>query len=149
MKKLYFLIAVAALLLSCTKPTTVQVVNNGSFFNGSGGLNGTLYNATLILYKGNDLVGQVNLGDITYGGGKSKIVEVEDYVEKAKLMFKFFPSTTTYSNPFKYTSQFYILSSNKDNQIVITDQTLISNSNKSNYTLTKDLMLTNQHATNN
>lgn len=145
MKKIYLLLVlVVAIATSCKKPTTVQVVNNSSFFNSTiEGLDGTMYETSVLLYKGNDLVGQESIGDLMYGGDKSSFIEVEDYVDKAKVMFKFLPNSTIYSNPYKYTAQFYVISINEKNEIIITDETLISNSSKSVSTIKKELSTIN------
>ncbi len=117
------------LMNSCKKSATVVVQNNVTPVDYGYGLNNTLYSANLMLYKGSDFIGEIALGDITPGGGKSQIVELEDNVEKVKVRFNFFPSyQTQFDNPIKYTAQFYLINANADNQISITGETLVSNS---------------------
>lgn len=135
MKKIYFLLAVVLLTTtSCTeeeplKKTTVKVTNNLTYYSSTiEGLNATIYNATLLLYKGSDMVGQLNLGDIVYSGGVSQTVEIADYIEKSKLMFKILPANTTLTNYFKYTAQYYVIIPNTDNHIIITNETLVTDS---------------------
>ncbi len=129
MKRIYLLLVVTALLgifVSCNKPSTVQFVNNVTHINNGGNENGTLYSVTLLLYQDNEVVGQVNIGDVTGNGGKSDVLEIENYVEKVKVMFQFFPSSVTVSNPYYYTTQFYLITSDDDNIISINDQTMVS-----------------------
>lgn len=118
MKKIYFLLAVALIAVSCTKPTTVQVVNNFPLSTGFDYSDGTIYDVTLITYQGDNKVGQINLGFITYGGCKSEIVELEDYVEKIRVVYKG-SSNQAQINPELYTYDFFNISPNKDNIIVI------------------------------
>lgn len=117
------------LMNSCKKPANVVVQNNSTPVDYGYGLNSTLYNANLMLYNGSDFIGEISLGDITPGGGKSQTVELEDNVEKVKVRFNFFPSyQTQFDNPIKYTAQFYLINANEDNKITLTDETLVSNS---------------------
>mgnify|MGYP003589026556 FL=1 len=126
-----FLMILSSVILmnSCKKPATVVVQNNVTPVDYGYGLNSTLYNANLMLYNGSDFIGEIALGDITPGGGKSQIVELEDNVEKVKVRFNFLPSyQTQFDNPIKYTAQFYLINANEENEITLTDETLVSNS---------------------
>lgn len=131
MKKMMILMILGSVILmnSCKKPATVVVQNNVTPLDYEYGLNATMYNANLMLYKGSDFIGEISLGDITPGGGESQRVELDDHVEKVKVRFNFYPSSQTqFDNPIKYTAQFYLINANADNQISITDETLVSNS---------------------
>ena len=131
MKKMMILMILGSVILmnSCKKPATVVVQNNVTPLDYEYGLNSTLYDANLMLYNGSDFIGEIALGDISPGGGKSQTVELEDNVEKVKVRFRFLPSSQTqFDNPIKYTAQFYLINANADNQISITDETLVSNS---------------------
>lgn len=125
MKKLYLLLAVVLIAVSCTKPTTVQVINNFPHITGHQYGDGTIYDVTLLTYQGDNKVGQINLGFITYGGCKSEIIELEDYVEKIRVVYK---SQTNEApiNPEVYTYDFFYMSSNKDNVIVLDKSVSVS-----------------------
>ena len=125
MKKIYLLLAVVLIAVSCTKPTTVQVVNNFPLLTGFDFSDGTIYDVTLITYQGDNKVGQINLGFITYGGCKSEIIELEDYVEKIRVVYKH-SSNQAQINPEWYIRDFFYISPNKDNIIVIDGNVSIS-----------------------
>ena len=61
-----FLILIGSILIlnSCKKPATVVVQNNVTPVDYGYGLNATMYNANLMLYKGSDFIGEISLGDI-------------------------------------------------------------------------------------
>lgn len=128
MKNLFLLIVLVVITTtSCTKQvTTIQVFNKVSPQSSYNGIDGTMYNATLLMYKDDDVVGQVELGNIRSGGGKSEIIEPEDYVQKARVMFKTNPT----SSEWKFTVQYFVLIEDDDNDIIINDQTLITGSLK-------------------
>lgn len=126
-----FLILIGSILVlnSCKKPATVVVQNNVTPVDYGYGLNATMYNANLMLYNGSDFIGEISLGDVTPGGGKSQTVELDDNVEKVKVRFNFYPSyQTQFDNPIKYTAQFFLINANEENKININDETLVSNS---------------------
>jgi hypothetical protein len=131
MKKIMFLIILGSVILmnSCKKPAVVVVQNNTTPVDYGYGLNSTLYDAKLMLYSGSDFVGEIALGDIPPGGGRSQYFELEDHVEKVKVRFRFFPSDQTqFDNPIKYTSQYFLINANEDNEIFLNDETLVSGS---------------------
>ena len=126
-----FLIFIGSMLVlnSCKKPATVFVQNNVTPVDYEYGLNATMYNANLMLYNGNDFIGEIALGDITPGGGESQTVELDDNVEKVKVKWNYYPSNQTlFDNPIRYTAQFYLINANEENEITLTDETLVSNS---------------------
>lgn len=117
------------LMNSCKKPAAVVVQNDTTPLDYDYGLNSTLYDAKLMLYNGSDFVGEIALGDISPGGGRSQYFELEDHIEKVKVRFRFLPSSQTqFDNPIRYTSQFFLINANEDNEIKINDETLVSNS---------------------
>lgn len=119
MKKIYLvLVLIVAVATSCKKPTTVQVINNHPHSTGYQYADGTLYDVTLITYQGQNKVGQINLGFIGYGGCKSEIIELEDYVEKIRVVYKSL-SNEAPINPDLYTYDYFYMTSNKDNVIVL------------------------------
>ena len=123
------ILGLVILMNSCKKPATVVVHNDTTPVDYGCGLNSTFYNAKLMLYNGSDFIGEIALGDITPGGGKSQIIELDDNVEKVKVRFNFLPSyQTQFDNPIKYTAQFYLNNANEENEITLTDETLVSNS---------------------
>lgn len=126
-----FLILIGSILIlnSCKKPATVVVQNNVTPVDYGYGLNATMYNANLMLYKGSDFIGEISLGDIAPGGGESQTIELDENVEKVKVRFNFYPSSQTqFDNPIKYTAQFFLINANEENKITVTNETLVSNS---------------------
>lgn len=112
MKKVLFMLPMlAALFLSgCSKDdepsvSTFTIINNSEKYESSLDeyMNGTMYEVVVFEYDevGNN-IGQINVNDIPYSGGKSKPIQVQESCSKVQVSFKLVPPE----------SPFYDLSSN-------------------------------------
>jgi uncharacterized lipoprotein YehR (DUF1307 family) len=139
MKRLLF-VAVAvclALYSGCKKEddtkTTFTIVNKGTKFNsGLQYFDGTLWDVIAFCYKGTDVVQQISVGDIAYGGGKSKAIEVNADVEKIKISYQ---SMSEKSVDFdseiftrSYTVSVFYVKKGSNTEIIIDDNTFIKHS---------------------
>ena len=72
------------------KNGTYRVVNNNEKFETEldDTLNGTMYEVIAFEYDENgDLISQKNIGDISYGGGRSDIIEADETCVKVQISF--------------------------------------------------------------
>lgn len=103
MKKvlLFMLPLLAALFVfaACSKDdepnvSTFTIINNQEKFESSLDeyLNGTMYEVIAFEYDeaGNN-IGQININDIPYGGGKSEPIQVQESCSKVQVSFKMVP----------------------------------------------------------
>ena len=154
MKKILFFLTISSLIFfGCKKEkdATYQILNNSSKYQSSTQyLDGSIYDVVVFEYRGNDVVKEVNINKISYGGGKSSKITAHEKTEKIKVSFKFLPKESPYynlsSNNRKYTVQYYYLKKGENIIAEINDKTMIGGSlnlskGKSNYGVTiKEIM---------
>ena len=133
MKKLVFVVALMAALVSCKKDeeskTTYKVINNSSKYESDMPyLNASMYEVVVFRMKGEEVIGQDNFDKIQYGGDASKVVEVTDDVEKVVVSHKLLPPQSEYydldANSRSYTKTRFYLAKGKHTDIIIDDNTM-------------------------
>lgn len=130
MKKIFLLACILVLFVSCKKTTTYQIVNNSSFDTSQEYLDGSLYEVRVFEYIGDDIVKQDNISKISYGGGISKEIEVENDVQKVKVSFRMVPPESTYYESFSrvYVVAYSYLKEGENTIITIDNNTMVSHS---------------------
>ena len=136
MRKLLFLLTISSLIIfGCKKDkdATYQILNNSSKYESSTQyLDGSMYEIVVFEYHGNDVVKEVNISKIGYGGGKSSKITAHEKTEKIKVSFKFLPKESQYynlsSNNRKYTVQYYYLKKGENTIAEINDKTMLGGS---------------------
>jgi len=136
MKKILFFLTISSLIFfGCKKDkdATYQILNNSSKYQSSTQyLDGSIYEVVVFEYRGNDVVKEVNINKVSYGGGKSNKITAHEKTEKIKVSFKLLPKESPYynlsSNYRKYTVQYYYLKKGENTIAEINDKTMVSGS---------------------
>ncbi len=129
------------------KITTYQVINNTELNESDNisELNGTLYQVTVLKYRGEDLAGQDNLENpIEPNGGSSDVIEISDDIDKIKISFEFLPESSSYYDIVDldrlYTASFTFLENGVNNEVVFDGNTLVKNNPSSSVNDEKEIL---------
>lgn len=137
MKRILLLVTTIS-LLGCSKddveevvvqPTTYQVVNDiEKQTTMSEYIDGTLYDVVVFKFRGDDLAGEDNLGDLDPDGGASKVLELDENIDKVKVSFEWVPKDSPASefSERNYTASYTFITQETDNVITITGETMVS-----------------------
>ena len=123
------LAVICGIVVSCSDPkTTAYVKNEHTIQSDVQGLDGTLYNASLIMYQDAQELGTVALGDVSTGGGLSSVVELNENCNKVRVKFYYLPLTSSQLNPPMYTSNAIPVTAEIENEILVNNSTTIGSS---------------------
>lgn len=123
------LATICGFVVSCSDPkTTAYVKNEHTIQSDVQGLDGTLYNASLIMYQDNQELGTIALGDVSTGGGVSDVVELNANCNKVRVKFYYLPLTSSQLNPAMYTSIAIPVTAEIENEILVNNSTTIGSS---------------------
>lgn len=142
MKKFLFFMAMTLPILlfsSCSKEeedmpnvSTFTIINNNEKYDSTiEYLDGSMYEVVVFEYDetGNN-IGQINIDDITYGGGKSDAIPVQDECSKVQVSFKMLPKESPYydlsSNKRLYVASLSVIKKGSNTNIIIDSNTMTS-----------------------
>ena len=115
------------------KNGTYRVVNNNEKFETEldDTLNGTMYEVIAFEYDENgDLISQKNIGDISYGGGRSDIIEADETCVKVQISFlnigEGSPFYDADYNERNYVAALTVIKPGENVDIVVDGETMIS-----------------------
>ena len=141
MKKMPFMLPLLAVLFmfaGCSKDdepsiSTFTIINNSEKYETSLDeyLNGTMYEVVAFELDENGInIGQINIDDIPYGGGRSKAIQVQESCSKVQVSFKAVPPESPFydlsSNARLYIASLKIKKKGDNINIILDEETMVT-----------------------
>lgn len=120
---------------SCSKDdessiSTFTIINNSEMFETKYEyLDGTMYEVVAFEFDGSgNNIGQINIDNIPYGGGKSKPIQVQESCTKVQISFKMLPPESPYYdlslNPRLYIASLGVIKKGGNINIILDEETM-------------------------